>query len=84
MSRKLLTNGGSYELDIKDIQLNVAAMTRMVWIVRIEDETGYTVTTARVSGEQDEADEVAKVWLNSLCRHNPGKLLRFVIQQARD
>lgn len=71
-------------MDIRDISVKSDKMAQTIWIVKIEDETGFTVTSARVSCTTDtEAHAVAETWLNALCRINPGKLLRWVIQQAR-
>lgn len=84
MSRKLLTHGREYEIDTRDITLRSEAEARTVWIVKIEDETGQTVTSARCSGTSGEVMKASLTWLNDLCRHNPGKLLRNVITQANN
>lgn len=82
MSRILHTYANRYELDIRDSLVRSDTSGQCVWIVKIEDETGYTITTARVSCSTDEkVHEVANEWLNALCRANSGKLLRYVIQQ---
>lgn len=84
MSRILRTHGKDYQLDTRDVNLVGVAMAQTVWIVKIEDENGHYITSTRCAGEQDEVTKIASQWLNSLCRHNPGKLLRHVVTMHID
>lgn len=72
----LTTYGHTYELDYLN---DPSTWGTEVWVVRITDEIGRPITSARIADTQDNAITRAGQWLNSLCRRNPGQFLKFEV-----
>jgi hypothetical protein len=77
--RNTLTIGNrTYDLNVTDQQFQYS----YVHIVRIEDENGNQVTSARIYGDWDTVHKTAKGWWMRLLAANPGKLLQMTMETA--
>lgn len=79
MGRNTLTVGNrTYDLNTT----NQAFTYSNVHIVRIEDENGNQVTSARIYGDWDTTHKAAQEWWMRLLAANPGKLLQMTMEVA--